>query len=89
MSSFTGSGLCPTSLRIEQDALSATWRPLPPRPAPERFRFRCQERQQQENGASVMVAANSDDNANANAATNRKEWDGRIKLRSIVLATED
>lgn len=72
----TPTGLYPTSLRIEQDAVSETWRPLPPRPAPERFRFR---RQQRENGAPVMVASNPD---NADATTNRKEWDGRIKLRA-------
>ena len=75
----TPTGLYPTSLRIEQDAVSKTWRPLPPRPAPERFRFRRQqERQQRENGAPVMVASNPD---NADATTNRK-WDGRIKLRA-------
>jgi len=68
----TPTGLYPTSLRIEQDAVSETWRPLPPRPAPECFRFRRQERQQRENGAPVMVAANSD----------RKGWDGSIKLRA-------
>lgn len=77
----TLTGLFSTSRRIEQNAVSDEWRPLPPRPALECFRFRGQQHHRETNDTSPSAASTAA-TASSSSTRRREKWDGRIQLRA-------